>query len=43
VIIEGAAHDFNQSGKRAGQDLIFDFLGGAPPNIDRVLLPFQFQ
>ena len=41
VIIEGAAHDFNLASAQV-QDLIFDFLGGAPPNIDRVLLPFQF-
>jgi hypothetical protein len=42
VIIEGAAHDFNLASAGV-QDLIFDFLDGRPPNMDRVRLPFQFQ
>ena len=39
---EGATHDFNLASAQV-QDLIFDFLDGTPPNIDRVRLPFQFQ
>jgi len=42
VIVEGAAHDFNLASALV-QDLIFDFLGGTPPAIDCVHLPFQFQ